>query len=142
MSHSQLGRRINDSMGAFVADQVIKAIISCGKAVKNAKVLILGITFKENCPDIRNTGVVGVIERLCDFGLKTTIYDPWASQDEVKHEYDLEVLNEVPKDNFEAIILAVAHNKFKDIDLDTLKSSKDSIVYDVKGFLNNYTHKL
>jgi UDP-N-acetyl-D-galactosamine dehydrogenase len=136
------GRRINDSMGAFVADEVIKALIASGNAVKNAKVLVLGITFKENCPDIRNTGVVGVIGRLNDFGLTTTIYDPWANHDEVKHEYDLEVLNEVPKDNFEAIILAVAHNKFKKIDLDTLKSSKDSIVYDVKGFLNNYTHKL
>ena len=136
------GRRINDSMGAFVADEVIKALISSGKAVKNAKVLVLGITFKENCPDIRNTGVVAVIKRLNDFGLNTTIYDPWANQEEVKKEYQLEVLNEVPKDNFEAIILAVAHDKFKEIDLETLKSSKDSIVYDVKGFLNNYTHKL
>jgi UDP-N-acetyl-D-galactosamine dehydrogenase len=136
------GRRINDSMGAFVADEVIKALISSGKAVKNAKVLVLGITFKENCPDIRNTGVVGVIKRLNDFGLNTTIYDPWANPEEVKKEYQLEVLNEVPKDNFEAVILAVAHDKFKEIDLDKLKSSKNSIVYDVKGFLNNYTHKL
>ena len=136
------GRRINNSMGAFVADEVIKALITIGKAVKNAKILILGITFKENCPDIRNTGVLGVIERLNDFGLNTKIYDPWASQEEVKHEYDLEVLNKVPKDNFEAIILAVAHDKFKELDLEKLKSSNDSIVYDVKGFLNNYTHKL
>ena len=136
------GRRINDSMGAFVADEVIKAIIASGKAVKNAKVLILGITFKENCPDIRNTGVIGVIDRLIDFGLNTTIYDPWANPEEVNDEYNLEVLNNVPKNNFEAIILAVAHDKYKEIDLDKLKSSADSIVYDVKGFLNNYTHKL
>lgn len=136
------GRRINDSMGVFVADEVIKELIASGKAVKNAKVLVLGITFKENCPDIRNTGVVGVIKRLNDFGLNTAIYDPWANQSEVKLEYDLQVLNKVPKDNFEAIILAVAHDKFKEIDLDKLKSSTDSIVYDVKGFLNNYTHKL
>jgi UDP-N-acetyl-D-glucosamine/UDP-N-acetyl-D-galactosamine dehydrogenase len=136
------GRRINDSMGAFVADEVIKAIIASGKAVKNAKVLILGITFKENCPDIRNTGVLGVIDRLIDFGLNTTIYDPWANPEEVNDEYNLEVLNDVPMSNFEAIILAVAHDKYKEIDLDKLKSSADSIVYDVKGFLNNYTHKL
>ena len=129
-------------MGAFVADEVIKAIIASGKAVKNAKVLILGITFKENCPDIRNTGVIGVIDRLIDFGLNTTIYDPWANPEEVNDEYNLEVLNNVPKNNFEAIILAVAHDKYKEIDLDKLKSSADSIVYDVKGFLNNYTHKL
>ena len=136
------GRRINDSMGAFVADQVITALIASGKAVKDAKVLVLGITFKENCPDTRNTGVVRVIERLNDSGLSTTICDPWANKDEVKKEYDLKVLNEVPKANFDAIILAVTHNKFKDIDLDKLKSSKDSIIYDVKGFLNNSTHKL
>lgn len=136
------GRRINDSMGAFIADQVINALISNGKVVKDAKVLVLGITFKENCPDIRNTAVVRVIERLNDSGLSTTICDPWANKDEVKKEYDLDVVNDVPKDDFDAIILAVAHFKFKDIDLDKLKSSKDSIIYDVKGFLNNSTHKL
>jgi UDP-N-acetyl-D-galactosamine dehydrogenase len=136
------GRRINDSMGVFVADEVIKALISSGKAVKNAEVLILGITFKENCPDIRNTGVVGVIERLNDFGLKTTVYDPWANTDEVKHEYELEVINKLSNQKFEAIILAVAHNEFKRLDLEKLKMNKDSVVYDVKGFLENFTHKL
>lgn len=136
------GRRINDSIGVFVADQVIKALINSGKAVKNANVLILGITFKENCPDIRNTGVIGVIERLNDFGLNTTIFDPWANADEVLHEYDLEVTNELPKEKFEAIILAVAHNEFKQLDLDLLKKDINSIIYDVKGILDNYTHKL
>ena len=136
------GRRINDSMGAFVADEVIKALISRGKAVKNAKVLILGITFKENCPDIRNTGAIGVISRLIDFGLRTRIYDPWASPDEVWKEYQLEVEDELPNDDFEAIIIAVAHNEFKSLDLEKLKKDKDSIVYDVKGFLENSTHKL
>ena len=84
------GRRINDSMGSFVADEVIKAIISSGKAVKNSKVLVLGVTFKENCPDIRNTGVIGIIKRLEDFGLKVTVLITWADSDEVKHEYNLE----------------------------------------------------
>ena len=136
------GRRLNDSMGAFIADEVIKALISNGMAVKNAEVLILGITFKENCPDIRNTGVVGVIERLNDFGLKTSIYDPWANMDEVMCEYNLHAENNVPKGKFDAIILAVAHTKFKKIDLNRLKRNKNSVVYDVKGFLENYTHKL
>ena len=110
--------------------------------MKNAEVLILGITFKENCPDIRNTGVVGVIERLNDFGLKTSIYDPWANMDEVMCEYNLHAENNVPKGKFDAIILAVAHTKFKKIDLNRLKRNKNSVVYDVKGFLENYTHKL
>lgn len=136
------GRRINDSMGAFVADEVIKALTESGIALKNGKVLILGITFKENCPDIRNTGVIGVINRLNEFGLNITIYDPWASQEAVNDEYGLGVLNDLPEENFEAIILAVSHSMFKDINLDRLKSSKDSIVYDVKGFLNYNTHKL
>jgi UDP-N-acetyl-D-galactosamine dehydrogenase len=136
------GRRINDSMGAFVADEVIKALINSGKAVKNAKVLVLGITFKENCPDIRNTGVVGVIDRLNDFGLITTVYDPWANAIEVKREYSLKVTNEHPNEQFEAVILAVAHNQFKKLDLGKLKKDKDSVVYDVKGFLDNYTLKL
>jgi UDP-N-acetyl-D-galactosamine dehydrogenase len=129
-------------MGVFVADEVIKALISSGKAVKNAEVLILGITFKENCPDIRNTGVVGVIERLNDFGLKTTVYDPWANTNQVKHEYELEVINKLSNQKFEAIILAVAHNEFKRLDIEKLKMNKDSVVYDVKGFLENFTHKL
>lgn len=136
------GRRINDSMGAFVADEVIKALIKNGAAVKNAKVLVLGITFKENCPDIRNTGVVGVIDRLNEFGLNTTIYDPWASVEEVHHEYGLEVSNELIHNTYDVIILAVAHNEFKDLNVKDLTNSSKSVVYDVKGFLDNYTHKL
>lgn len=136
------GRRINDSMGNFIADRVVKEIINTGQSVRHSKVLILGITFKENCPDIRNTGVVKVISRLHDFGLNTTIYDPWASKDEVRREYSIEISTEVPKDKFDAIVLTVAHNKFEQINLKELKKSKDTIVYDVKGFLESYTHKL
>lgn len=136
------GRRINDSMGAFVADEVIKALIKNGAAIKNARVLVLGITFKENCPDIRNTGVVGVIHRLNEFGLNTTIYDPWASVEEVRHEYGLEVSKQLISVKYDAIILAVAHNEFKTLKIKDLTNGDDSVVYDVKGFLDNYTHKL
>ena len=136
------GRRINDSMGPFIADEVIKALIKSGKPVKNSKVLVLGITFNENCPDIRNTGVIGVIHRLTDFGLNITVYDPWANPDEVNNEYGIKIMNELSKFKFEAIILAVAHNEFKELDIESLKKDKNSVVYDVKGFLDNYTHKL
>jgi UDP-N-acetyl-D-glucosamine/UDP-N-acetyl-D-galactosamine dehydrogenase len=135
------GRRINDSMGTFVANEVIKALIKSGNIVKNAKVLVLGITFKENCPDIRNTGVVQVINQLKDVGLEITIFDPWANPYEVLGEYNLDITNNMPEEKFEAIILAVAHEKFREINLDNVRKS-NSIVYDVKGFLNNYTHKL
>ena len=136
------GRRINDSMGSFVADQVIKALISNGNVIKNSKVLVMGITFKENCPDIRNTGVVDVIDRLSDFGLKTAIYDPWANSDEVFNEYKLNITNNVPNEKFDAIILAVAHDVFKKIDLKKIIKYNNSVIYDVKGFLDKYTHKL
>lgn len=136
------GRRINDSMGNFVAEQVVKALINNGKAVKNAKVLILGITFKENCPDIRNTGVVGVIKKLNDFGLFCEIYDPWANHTMVKKIYDLKLINKLPADTYDAIVLCVAHNEFKKLDINKLKNDRYSVVYDVKGILNNYTHKL
>ena len=135
------GRRINESMGSFVADEVVKALIENGSVIKNSKVLILGVTFKENCPDIRNTAVVGVIKRLNEFGLVTNIYDPWANPLEVKHEYGLTSLKEMPKEKFDAIILAVAHDEFKKLNFEKIKRPK-TIIYDVKGVLENYTHKL
>jgi len=135
------GRRINESMGGYVADQVIKKLIKNSSVVQNAKVLILGITFKENCPDIRNTGVIGVINRLNEFGLDTFIYDPWADPIEVKNEYGLVSLNKVPNKKFDAIILTVAHSEFKKMDLEKLTKTK-TVIYDVKGILNNYTDKL
>ena len=135
------GRRINESMGGFVADEVIKALIEKGSIIKNSKVLILGITFKENCPDIRNTGVVSVINRLNDFGLDTTIYDPWANPSEVIYEYGLSSITDLPNEKFDAIVLAVAHNEFKELNFEKLRNS-ETIIYDVKGVLENYTHKL
>jgi len=135
------GRRINESMGGFVADEVIKALIEKGSIIKNSKVLILGITFKENCPDIRNTGVVSLINRLNDFGLDTTIYDPWANPSEVIYEYGLSSITDLPNEKFDAIVLAVAHNEFKELNFEKLRNS-ETIIYDVKGVLENYTHKL
>ncbi|MEN5058257.1 nucleotide sugar dehydrogenase [Sphingobacterium kitahiroshimense] len=128
------GRRLNDSMGEYVASQVIKTMIKKCINVNGAEVLMLGVTFKENCPDVRNTKIVDVIAALEDYGVKVTTYDPWANPSEVKHEYGIENLTELPAAKFDAIVLGVAHNEFLNIDLDALK--KDcAIVYDVKGIL-------
>jgi UDP-N-acetyl-D-galactosamine dehydrogenase len=128
------GRRMNDSMGGYVASEVIKTMIQNDTKVKGAEILILGITFKENCPDVRNTKVVDVIAALKEYNTNLTIYDPWAKTDEVNHEYGLDSVKEIPNSRFDAIVLTVAHNEFKDLNLDTLKNDK-AIVYDVKNVL-------
>ena len=128
------GRRMNDSMGEYVASQVIKTMIKKNIKIKGAKILILGITFKENCPDVRNTKVVDVIAALKEYDTNITIYDPWANQQEVKYEYGLDSLQEMQKETFDAIILTVAHNKFINMDLSTYKK-ENTIIYDVKGVL-------
>ncbi|MNY04312.1 UDP-N-acetyl-D-glucosamine 6-dehydrogenase [compost metagenome] len=129
------GRRLNDSMGEYVASQVIKTMIKKCINVNGAEVLMLGVTFKENCPDVRNTKIVDVIAALEDYGVKVTTYDPWANPTEVKHEYDINSLTELPSAKFDAIVLGVAHNEFLNIDLDALK--KDcAVVYDVKGIIS------
>lgn len=127
------GRRINDDMGIFIANKVVKLMIQEGVSIKNAPVLVLGITFKENCPDIRNSRVIDVINELQDFGAKVEVYDPWASAEEVKHEYGLSLI-QVPDKQYSAIILAVSHKEFKTLDLATLSHEK-TVVYDVKSFL-------
>ena len=129
------GRRMNDGMGEYVASQVIKLMISRDIKIKNADVLVLGITFKENCPDVRNTKVVDVVRSLKEYGAKVTIYDPWANIDEVKKEYGLQSINELPSKKYDAIVLTVAHEEYKKIDILSLKK-KDSVVYDVKGVLS------
>lgn len=128
------GRRLNDSMGEYVASQVVKLMIKREVIVNGSNVLMLGITFKENCPDVRNTKIVDVIKALKDYGIKVTIFDPWANPAEVMHEYGIKTVSELPKDKFDAIILGVAHNEFKDLDFAALKKEK-SVVYDVKGIL-------
>lgn len=129
------GRRLNDSMGEYVASQIVKTMIKKGVNVNGAEALMLGVTFKENCPDVRNTKIVDVIAALEDYGIKVTTFDPWANPKEVNHEYGIESVTELPKKQFNAIVLGVAHQEFINIDLDKLKQ-KDSIVYDVKGFLS------
>lgn len=128
------GRRLNDSMGEYVASQVVKLMIKNGISINGSKLLMLGITFKENCPDVRNTKIVDVVSALSDYGIAVTIYDPWANPDEVHHEYKLITLNVLPQTTFDAIVLGVSHNEFMGIDFNQLKN-KNGIIYDVKGVL-------
>ena len=130
------GRRLNDSMGQYVASEVIKLMISKDIRIKDAKILVLGVTFKENCPDVRNTKAVDVVAALKSFGTKVSIYDPWANKEEVKHEYNIESTQIVPKEKFDAIVLTVGHNEFKNLDFYSLKKEK-SIIYDVKNILSD-----
>ncbi|WNH12236.1 nucleotide sugar dehydrogenase [Thalassobellus suaedae] len=128
------GRRVNDSMGQYVASEVIKLMVQNDIRIKDAKILNLGITFKENCPDVRNTMAVDVINQLKSFGTEVIIYDPWANIDEVKHEYSLITTNQLPSGKFDAIVLTVAHNEFLTLNFKALLNS-NGILYDVKGIL-------
>ena len=128
------GRRVNDSMGAYVASEVIKLMIKKDIKIKGANILVLGITFKENCPDVRNTKVVDVVRELKQYGTDVTIHDPWADKDEVMHEYGLESSKSQPNGKFDAIVLTVAHNKFRELDLNALRND-NAIIYDVKNVL-------
>ena len=132
------GRRLNDNMGIYVANQVIKLMIKKGHKIEGAKVLILGITFKENCPDIRNSRVIDVIEELQDFGCDITVSDYWADKNEVKKEYNLNLKNDVNYEDYKAVILAVAHDKFKSIKLENNKQ----VVYDIKSILEKSDGRL
>lgn len=129
------GRRMNDGMGEYVANQVVKLMLKKGIQVLNSHILILGFTFKENCPDVRNTKVIDIYRSLQEYNVNLTVYDPWANPVIVKHEYGIEVVNELSKEKFDAVILAVAHKEFRDIQISEFTSSL-SIVYDVKGGLN------
>lgn len=131
------GRRVNDSMGAFVADKVVKLLIGHDFKVKNAKVLVLGITFKENCPDIRNTKVVDVVNELREFQCDVDVYDPWASAEEVRREYGISLLPglDAAEGRYDAVVLAVAHRQFLETDIRQLLSGPTAVVYDIKGVL-------
>ncbi len=129
------GRRLNDSMGIYVANQVVKLMIRKNKKVDGARVLVLGIVFKENCPDIRNSRVIDVICELQDFGCSIDVYDPWADAEEVKHEYDIDMLpgDKLPQFcDYDAVVLAVAHAEFMEIGL---CPTKEQVVYDIKSVL-------
>ena len=127
-------RRLNDTMGEYVGEQVVKLMNKKGVLVKDARILILGITFKENCPDIRNTKVVDIYNMLSEYSQNITVFDPWANADHVMKEYHVPVVNSLPTGSFDAVILAVAHNEFLDIDIQSLLSEK-AVVFDVKGSL-------
>lgn len=128
------GRRLNDSMGNYVASEIIKLMVQKDIRIKNAKVLVLGITFKENCPDVRNTRAVDVIRQLMDFGTDVTIFDPWASPEEVNHEYQLNMMNTLPDETFDAIVLTVSHAEYLTLDLRS-HLAPNGVLYDVKGIL-------
>ncbi|RZV17756.1 Vi polysaccharide biosynthesis UDP-N-acetylglucosamine C-6 dehydrogenase TviB [Aliarcobacter butzleri] len=132
------GRRLNDNMGIYVANQVIKLMIKKGHKIEGSKVLVLGITFKENCPDIRNSRVIDVIEELQEFGCNIDIYDPWADAKEVEHEYNLKLIKELNIAKYEAIVLAVAHNEFKQLKL----KANENIVFDIKSILDETDGRL
>tara|TARA_B100000963_G_scaffold121937_1_gene106329 strand:+ start:9046 stop:10329 length:1284 start_codon:yes stop_codon:yes gene_type:complete len=130
------GRRLNDSMGKYVANQLIKFISKNKEKVEGSSVLVLGLTFKENCPDIRNTKVIDMIYELQDFGLKITVMDPWADKDEVKSTYGISIIDKIDKSKYDSIVLAVAHNEFLSIDYDQIKND-NGFIYDLKGILKN-----
>lgn len=135
------GRRLNDNMGMYVANQVLKLLIQKEHKIAGAKVLVLGITFKENCPDIRNSRVIDVIQELQEFGTDVEVYDPWADQEEVKREYDLDLLPSL-NSKYDAVVLAVAHDKFTGLNIAELKNGTDSVVYDIKSKLEKSDGKL
>ena len=128
------GRRMNDGMGEYVASQIIKLMIKKGISILGADLLMLGITFKENCPDVRNTKIVDVISSLASYGVTVSIYDPWANPEEVKHEYGLETSINIPNQKFDAVVLGVSHNEFLNLDFDSLVKATN-VIYDVKGIL-------
>ena len=128
------GRRLNDSMGKYIAGEVVKLMVKKGINVKGSSVLILGITFKENCPDIRNTKAIDVFTELINYNISADIYDPWASKEEVKNVYDIEIIENINQE-YDAVILAVAHDVFAELNFKEF-TSEHSVVYDVKAFLD------
>lgn len=129
------GRRMNDGMGEYVANETIKLMLKKGIQVLDSNIIILGFTFKENCPDVRNTKVINIYHALRDYNVNVTVYDPWANPAIVKYEYGINVINELPTDTYDAAILAVAHKEFEHLDISSLLRKK-SVVFDVKGFLD------
>lgn len=129
------GRRMNDGMGDYVAKQVLKCMIKKGQSIKDARVLVLGITFKENCPDVRNTKVIDIIRTLQEFEMQVDSYDPWASITEVEKEYGVKMKLELPEQYYDAVILAVAHDKFKMLNIRSF-CNLNGVIYDVKGVLD------
>lgn len=130
------GRRMNDGMGEYVATEVVKLMLKKGIQVLNSDILILGFTFKENCPDVRNTKVIDIYNTLKDYGVNITVYDPWANPEVAKHEYGIDIMSQLPKAKFDAVILAVLHEEFKILDVSSVLKDMN-VVFDVKGMLDN-----
>lgn len=126
---------MNDGMGEYVANQVVKMMLKKGIQVLGSRILMLGFTFKENCPDVRNTKVVDIYRALQEYNVNITIYDPWANPVIAKHEYGIEITNELPNDKFDTAIMAVAHDEFKALDVVLMLKSLH-VIYDVKGFMD------
>ena len=126
------GRRMNDGMGEYVANQVIKLMLKKGIQVLGSEILIMGFTFKENCPDVRNTKVIDIYNALQEYNVKITVYDPWANPAIALHEYGVEIVNELPTDKFDAAIAAVSHKEFAGVDVLSLLHT-NHVVFDVKG---------
>ncbi|MEP2689893.1 nucleotide sugar dehydrogenase [Maribacter dokdonensis] len=135
------GRRMNDTMGKYVSSEVVKLMVQRDIKIKGSNILVLGITFKENCPDVRNTKAVDVISNLKSYGTHITIFDPWASAKEVAHEYNMDVVNELPSEKYDAIVLTVAHKEFLEMDLKSLLKP-EGVLYDVKGILKDADARL
>jgi len=133
------GRRLNDNMGIYVANQVIKLMIKKGQKIEGSKVLILGITFKENCPDIRNSRVIDVIRELQEFGCDVEVSDYWADAEEVQREYNLNLVNDANSDDYDAVVLAVAHDEYKELDIEP---NENKVVFDIKSMLKNSDGRL
>jgi UDP-N-acetyl-D-galactosamine dehydrogenase len=129
------GRRVNDMMAVFIANKIIKLMVKKGRRVESGRALILGITFKENCPDIRNSKVVDIYKELTEFGMKVDVYDPHANKEEVKEEYGLSLVDNISR-QYDAILVAVAHNEFLSIDYNALKNGHDAVVFDAKAILD------
>lgn len=130
------GRKMNDSMGSYVAQETVKMMINKGATIKNSNVLVLGITFKENCPDIRNSRVIDIIKEFKTYHVNVDVFDPWASREEVQHEYGVDLVTDAEdlKASYDAIVLAVAHKEFLDLDITKLKS-ETGVIFDVKSLL-------
>lgn len=128
------GRRVNDNMGIFVANKLVKLLINKGQKIAGAKTLMLGITFKENCPDIRNSRVVDIYKELVDFGMEVDVYDPWANAAEVKHEHGIDLVSKLA-DQYQAIVLTVAHNEFLNLPFASLKA-ENGVIFDIKSILS------
>ena len=128
------GRRMNDGMGEYVATETIKHMLKKGIQVLHSNIVIFGFTFKENCPDVRNTKIIDIYRALKEYNVNITVYDPWANPAIAKHEYGIEITNELPTEKFDTLIMGVAHNEFKGLDV-TQFVKENHVIYDVKGTL-------